>query len=98
MKRPQRDDIITIAQYSRSELTTLIGSRSLGKGVVEADSAGNQEVSSSSSSSRVGGRHGDSQQVRAIARKEMEGGGGGGTVMSAGHGGRQLSGERHRKR
>lgn len=96
MKRPQWD-IITIAQYSRSELTTLIGSRSLGKGVVEADSAGNQEVSSSSSS-RVGGRHGDSQQVRSIARKEMEGGGGGGTVMSAGHGGRQLSGERHRKR
>ena len=80
--------------YSRSQLTVLIGSRSLGNGEVEADSDRKQEVSKSSAS---GGRHGDNQSVGAILldregrrgrkrrkrRKRRE-------VISAGHGGSHL--------
>lgn len=102
MKQAFHELIITV-QYSRSELTTPIGSRSLGKGVVEADSDRKQEVSRSRSS-RCGGSHGNSQEFRAIlqpgerGREGGRGGDAGSLVMSAGHGRHPLLGERREKR
>lgn len=81
--------------YSRSELTTLIGSRSLGKGVVVVVPSRKQEVRTNSSGDD---RHGDSQLARAILRGSREGGGRQRRgqrrrpMISAGHGGRRLRG------
>lgn len=83
--------------YSRSELTTMIGSRSLGKGVVAVVPGRKQEVRTKSSSDD---RHGDSQLVRAILRGSREGGGrqrrgqSWCLMISADHGGRRLRGNR----
>lgn len=83
--------------YSRSELTTLIGSRSLGKGVVAVVPGRKQEVRTNSSSDD---RHGNSQLAGAILRGSREGGGSQRRgqrrrlMILAGHGGRRLRGNR----